>query len=671
MLVFTIGSRFRWNDENQLNQSILRHITRQQLLWPIRNIQPADGEVSNYWRQDYISMAPRPHQRASGIREAVQRLPVRGMAAYAGEYYRMHGCQLVPTSRLSITRHIRTLSHVAERCGSDAATLAGTLLHLWCRTAFPALPKPPLRYSKLVAAQAEVIAFVDVLGQLRFLEATYWLSSSYALLTERVYRKKLAMFFTPASLTDGLLDDLTEQGVDFASQSFMDPACGGAAFLTPIALRMLTSLKARGFTSLKSLKHIEKHLYGTDLDLTLCKLSKVFLCMALHKEIQETGYIPVFQIHRANSLTKLVSRLGTVDVVVCNPPYRKMKSEELEPLRAAFVDVIEAQPNLYCLFIALCVRLIRIGGRTALVTPTSFLSGQSFDRLRKFLIRNADIEHIGMVSDRQGVFIDVEQETALTVLRRRVEEDRTQTRASVSVVSGTGQYKRVGECLLPNTGLVWPVPRSASDVALLEAASKSRFRLSNYGYRVRIGAYVWNRDTRPTFESRKDAERAKAHTAMPLLWSSDIVSGKPLRLESSAARDGEHRFVDLGDKRHSSVVTSPCVVMQRVTSNDQPRRLVAAAVSTGTFRDFGGFIGENHVVIIEAISDKPALPPSKLAKLLSTRAVDRYFRCISGATNVSVFELNQLALPDPQAVKDALASGRSIDDAVNRAFNLA
>ena len=509
-----------------------------------------------------------------------------------------------------------------------------------------------------------------LLSQLTFLEATYWLSSAYAVLADEGYRKNLAMFFTPPSLTEGLLEDLAAQGVDFGSQSFMDPACGGAAFLAPIALRMRTALVAQGFTALEVLKHIERHLIGCDLDKTLCELSKHFLCMALHAEIQKANYVPSFNVHTANSLTILAACLGTADVVVCNPPYRKMTAEELEPLRDTYADVIEAQPNLYCLFIALCVRLLRISGHAALVTPTSFLSGQYFGRLRKFLMRNTDVEHIGMVSDRQGVFIDVEQETALTVLRRRAEEDHTQVRANVSVVSGAGQYTSVGECTLSNSGAAWPIPRSVDDVTLLKAAALSRFCLSDYGYRVRIGAYVWNRDKRPKFDSLQDARKAKAHTAMPLMWSRDIVPGCIVRLEDTSAYDGEHRFVDLGDKGHTSVVTSPCVVMQRVTSNDQPRRLVAAAVSPGVFDTYGGFIGENHVVIIEAVSDKPALPPTKLAKLLSAHAVDRYFRCISGAINVSAFELNQLALPDPQALREALADGRSMEEAVHLAFGL-
>lgn len=574
----------------------------------------------------------------------------------------------MPQSTPSISRCVRALGLVAARIGSDAPTVVGTVLRIWCKSACPGLPKPSLPYSKALAAESEVGTFVTQLNQLCFLEATYWLSSSYAMLVDEGYRKQLAMYFTPVSLTQGLLDDLALQGVDFGSQSFMDPACGGAAFLVPIAQRMQKALATKGFAPLKVLKHIEKHLYGADLDNTLCEMSKHFLCMALYDGISKTGYVPTFQVLQANSLTLLAVKLSTVDVIVCNPPYRKMTADELRPLRNIYAEVIQSQPNLYCLFFALCVRLLRNGGYAALVTPTSFLSGQYFGRLRNFLIDNTDVEHICVVSDRQGVFINVEQETALTVLRRRVREERKNVRTKVSVASGRGQYKRVGECLLASAGAVWPIPRTVEDVALLNAAMLAKFHLSDYGYRVRIGAYVWNRDQRPKYDSLQDAKRVNAHTAMPLLWSRDITAGGIVRLEDTSAFNGEHRFVDMGDKKHTSVITSPCVVVQRVTSNDQPRRLVAAAVSPSVFDTYGGFVGENHVVIIEAVSVKPALPPTKLAKLLSAYVVDRYFRCISGATNVSAFELNQLALPDPQLLRYATSRGRSIDEAANHAF---
>nr|WP_300976236.1 N-6 DNA methylase [Alkalimonas sp.] len=573
-------------------------------------------------------------------------------------------------SKLSLKRRIRALGLVLQRCNVDITTLIGTILRGWCDLSFPGLPEPPLPYSPSLSVESEVSEFVALLDQIGFLDATYWLSSSYAILAEDSYRKKMAMFFTPVSLTDGLLNDLADQGTDFGSQSFMDPACGGAAFLAPIALRMRTALLARGFAPRKILIHIEEHLHGTDLDTTLCELSKHFLCMALHDDILKTGYVPNFDVYQANSLTDLVYQMGKIDVVVCNPPYRKMTAEELKPLRTEYADVIDAQPNLYCLFITLCIRLLRDGGRAALVTPTSFLSGQYFSRLRKFLVNNTDIEHVGMVSDRQGVFMDVEQETALSVLRRRVEGDRAHACASVSVVSATGQYKSVGECVLPNYGLTWPIPRSVEDVALVRKLGSSKFRLSDYGYRVRVGAYVWNRDKRPKFESLEDAKRAKACSVVPLIWSRDISSRGVVQIEKDSKWNVEHRFIDLGMKSRSSLVESPCVVLQRVTSNDQPSRLVAATVPQYIFDIYGGFVGENHVVIIEQVVEQPVLSPTNLAELLSTYTVDRYFRCISGATNVSAFELNQLALPDPATLCRALTDVNTWDEAVDKAYQI-
>ncbi|WP_442783224.1 HsdM family class I SAM-dependent methyltransferase [Collimonas fungivorans] len=546
----------------------------------------------------------------------------------------------------------------------------GTLLSAWCNVDYKEIAQAELPVEKAFAADAKVVAFVDMLRAMTFLEAAYWLSSMYAMLSDENYRKTMAMFFTPTSLTNGLLDDLANQGVDFESQHFFDPACGGAAFLAPIAIRMRGSLKMKGVAARRILMHVESHLYGTDIDETLCELSRHFLRMALHTEICETGYQPQFKVHQADSLVELAPMFGKIDVVVCNPPYRKMASNEFDGLRELYDDVIEAQPNIYGLFIGLSVRLLKEGGLAALVTPTSFLSGQYFRKLRTFLVQNTEVAHIGMVSGRQGVFIDVEQETALTVFRRTSPSNRLQTTAKISVVSGSGQYENVGNCTLRNAGAVWPIPRSIEDVRLLKIAGISKFRFSDYGYRIRIGSYVWNRDKRSKYASISEVKKAKAYTALPLLWSRDISQDGRIEFDGEEMTGEEHRFVDLGNKNHRSAVTRPSVVLQRVTSNDQPRRLVAAPVPAQLFAMYGGFVGENHIVILEQDDDNPALNPSDMSKLLSTSTIDRYFRCISGAINVSAFELAQLALPDPARIKQEVRMGSSMDEAVIRSFGL-
>ncbi|WP_275100232.1 HsdM family class I SAM-dependent methyltransferase [Sedimenticola hydrogenitrophicus] len=566
-------------------------------------------------------------------------------------------------------RCVRGLRKTLHEHQVTPQAVIGAALASWCSASFPGLPRSRLPAPDTLRNAPAVVDFVDFIKSGELLESTYWFASAYAQLAGDECRKKLAMFFTPPSLTKRLLDDLAVTGIDFSDRNFCDPACGGAAFLAPIAMRMRDALRGKGATHAQVLEHVQAHLLGIDKDETLCNLSRHFLLMALHDEVVAVGVVPQFQVTLGDSLLMVPILAGTLDVVVCNPPFRKMSSVEVESYFNEFSDIIAGQPNLYTLFIMLCVKLLVPGGTCALVTPTSFLSGQYFSKLRTFLMTQTKVISIGMVSDRQGVFIDVEQETALTLARREDNGHALSTVAEVSVVSRDGNYVDVGKCSLPNSGAAWPIPRAESDVALLRSAATAQARLADYGYTVRIGGFVWNRDTRPTYPSARSAAQAKGEAAVPLLWSSDIAADGSLRFDGLPKPNKEHCFVNLGSKSHQSVVRRPSVLLQRVTSNEQPKRLVAAAVPKVILDTYGGFVGENHTVILEQVVSEPALSPKQLAQLLGTPTVERYFRCISGATNVSIFELNQLRLPDPNRLKMHLTQGLDIAEAARKALS--
>lgn len=390
--------------------------------------------------------------------------------------------------------------------------------------------------------------------------------------------------------------------------------------------------------------------------------------MALHDEVVATDIYPMLQVYQGDSLLHTKHLWGSLDVVVCNPPFRKMRAEEVAQYCHDFEHVVQGQPNLYALFIALCIKLLSTGGICALVTPTSFLSGQNFSRLRNYMMTQTTLLGIGMVGDRIGVFMDVQQETALTLALREETGHAPSTEAKVSLVARDGSYIDVGLCTLPNMGAAWPIPRLESDIPLLNNAAESRTGLSDYGYAPRIGAFVWNRDTRTTYTSAKTAVGACGDTIVPLLWSSDIAPNGFLRFSGEPKKNKEGCFVNMGAKDHRSIIRRPSVLLQRVTSNEQPRRLVAASVPFQLIATYGGFVGENHTVILEQISQEPALTPEQLVQLLGTPTVDRYFRCISGATNVSVFELNQLRLPDPGRLRNYLDQGFDMAIAARKAL---
>ena len=221
--------------------------------------------------------------------------------------------ELIHKEKQQFYRHARSCAIEISRYGPGLA--AETILTLWSNAQCPRLNCKDLTFSIKLANKPNIQNFVAWLRELPMLDSAYWLSSAYAIWSGEDYRKNLAMFFTPSSITRRLLDDLEHAGVSFADHSFFDPACGGAAFLAPIAERMRSALLAHGATSRQILDEVEQRLGGVELDAVLCKMSRHFLRMVLAVEIADAQFEPEFRITQANSLTEMNIFAGTFDVV--------------------------------------------------------------------------------------------------------------------------------------------------------------------------------------------------------------------------------------------------------------------------------------------------------------------------------------------------------------------
>ena len=573
---------------------------------------------------------------------------------------------MLPKENKIFLQRLQALQKDREITPEIAGTIAIALLYLWQVHSFPKLVPVSVPGMKKFSADPEVQSLANWILDRPFLEAAFWLSSAYALLVGRDHQSRYAMYFTPPTLADRLIDNLIESGASLTKHVWKDPACGGGAFLTPVAVRMVARLAQDKVRSDRIVKTVAKNLVGNDLDPILAKLSKNFITMAMYEHICRTKSVPELNIFVADSLKPVSFGEGLADVVICNPPYRKMTRAEVDVYRADFADVIEGQPNLYGLFIRRCLAIAGPGSLIGLLTPTSYLSGQNFSRLRKTLVSLSDVRQLDLVRQKEGVFLRVEQETALSIFQNRKGKSRERSATAVFILEGN-DFKEVGSFTAPTEGHAWSIPRDTGDAAILQGAGNGSFRLSDYGYAARTGAYVFYRDKRKTFATRPPMHDGQA--IFPLIWSSDITTDGNLIHGRANKQEKRDTYIDMTDLKHASVVTRPCVALQRITSADQGRRLIGAAVPADLLESTGGVVGENHVLFLEQTSGTSAITPHQLASILGSTIVDRLFRCISGAVNVSIFELNQLPLPSPEIVGRYLLSGKhAIDDAVRLAF---
>lgn len=565
-------------------------------------------------------------------------------------------------ARVRFGKCIASLRRLVDSGQASAEDVASAILFVWTQRLQPdCAPRRAPRNTASLVVDSRVAVFVDWLRTLdKFEESAYWLATAYATLVGDETRTKRALYFTHPVLAERVIDSLLSQGASLLDDHWHDPACGGAAFLVPVALRMRNALQEKGCHPKEIVARISENLSGNDTSSTLISFSEAFLKLALASVIQEAGCELSVRITQGDGLRNW-RWSNRPTVVICNPPYRKLKAVEAAQYKATFREALQGQPNIYALFIEQALRIGRSYGLVGLLTPTSYLAGQHFSNLRRHICDASQIQSIDILGNRSSTFLNVEQETAITTIRTGEKPEHQDV--AVSVWSETG-FESVGLIRLRTDGEPWVLPRSAKDDALIRLAEKSPYRLRDYGYTPRVGAMVAYRSSRVTYSS---AESCIGRLVVPLIWATDITpQGEFVHGRQHRQRTPE-LFIEITSRYAPGVLSQPAVLLQRLTSSDQSRRLVAAAIPDEFLKKHSAYVCENHVVALMQ-EQGSEWKPIELAALLRTSLVDRVYRAISGSSNVGTYELSQMPLPCPRKLRTALSKGDDMESAVRKAY---
>ena len=499
--------------------------------------------------------------------------------------------------------------------------------------------RAPLQPFKTAELPPSAEALADSLGEtaaaLDAETAAYHIGLTYTCTLPRAHRASMGIYYTPPCLTARLIAQATASGVDWATCRVLDPACGGGAFLAPVARRILDELADCSPRIL--VENIANRLHGYEIDPFGAWLSQAALDAVLLPVTRTTGrQLPVV-VTICDSLRKSPPR-NRFDLVIGNPPYGRVSLAPDD--RARFRRSLYGHANLYGLFTDMALRHTRVGGVVAYVTPTSFLAGEYFKNLRALLGRDAPPATLDFVSTRKGVFDDVQQETLLATYKRGSEPAPVAVH-EISPVNGSDlAVDDAGSFAFPaDPSGPWILPRSSLQAPLVASLCDMKHRLADWGYTVSTGPLVWNR-YKDQLATRPGRNRH------PLIWAEAVTSDG--RFIWRAEKRNHTPWFEIRDGDDWLVTTSLCVLLQRTTAKEQSRRLIAAALPKDFLDDHGAVVIENHLNMLRPLEKRPPVPAAVLAAFLNTAAADRAFRCVSGSVAVSAYELEALPLPAPE-----------------------
>ncbi|CAN0506836.1 unnamed protein product, partial [Phaeothamnion confervicola] len=172
-------------------------------------------------------------------------------------------------------------------------------------------------------------------------------------------RRDQAAYFTPPYLANAVLDLACEFGFDLATHTALDPAAGGAAFLSTIAGRM----SAAGVDTASICSRLE----GAEIDRGLARISRMLVAERL--QLGKTSAVKIAAMDALNAPWE-----HAFDLVVANPPYGRVTADSLPNERWREV-AHSGHINKYAVFTELCFRAAKDGALVALVIPSSFRTG--------------------------------------------------------------------------------------------------------------------------------------------------------------------------------------------------------------------------------------------------------------------------------------------------------
>ena len=271
-----------------------------------------------------------------------------------------------------------------------------------------------LMEKKLNISDEQFSVCLDVIKSYSFIEDGYeGIDGSFEYIISREKKGAKGQFFTPRYLVDFCVNILNPK----ANESILDPAAGSGAFLYHAYLHG----KING-----------SDLWGFDFDNTATRVARLLMYV---------GAVKGAHIHKVNSLLKNTVRTSLFekglseisitiedilriekkkdlfDVIITNPPFA---GEIIEP------DILESYEISYgktrierdVLFVERCIRLLKSGGRMAIVLPDSIFGSKGNETLRRWIYDTCRV--VGVVGIPRNAFMPhTAVKTSILFLQKR------------------------------------------------------------------------------------------------------------------------------------------------------------------------------------------------------------------------------------------------------------
>jgi adenine-specific DNA-methyltransferase len=462
--------------------------------------------------------------------------------------------------------------------------------------------------------------------------------------TSAEYRKERGQVFTPPEVARYMAALLSPNSTEYC---LLDPGAGIGSLTAAVCERLI---------QLRSPRRITAHLFENDRRIVPLLSRNLENCQRL---LSVAGHRLDYVVHDEDFVLTASSGLDgqktfdcrtaatRFDAVIMNPPYFKVRKDSAYARRMA--GIVHGQPNVYAFFMASAAALLKEDGELVAITPRSFCNGPYFRAFRQWLFERVALDHIHVFESRTDTFqqSSVLQESIITKVHRLGRQTRTVTITSSFGRNLDGPLARSDaplDNIVDNShgDAVIRIPGGSDDHRVMELVESFPARFADVGLRISTGPVVLFRATEFLLEN------GDRDGLVPLLMPHNV---KRFETVWPVKKNGKPVAIRLcRDSMRLLRPTQNYVLLKRFSAKEERRRLVAGCFLRAVGR--ASHIGiENHLnYVYRADRELSEDETFGVAAIFNSSLFDRYFRIISGTTQVNATEIRSMNFPDLRTI---------------------
>ncbi|MCL2245825.1 MAG: N-6 DNA methylase [Lentimicrobiaceae bacterium] len=472
------------------------------------------------------------------------------------------------------------------------------------------------------------------------------LGAAYTQTVSQTFKKDNGQFFTPQAIAQfmGSLVSTNKTQIDI-----LDPGCGTAILTCGLVENLVEKNPAVEIINLVA--------YETDSNLiSLSEKSLSYLKDWLSKKGISFNHIICvhdFIMEHYDCLNppslNFSDEKQDFDFIISNPPYFKLPKEDCR-VKAAQI-IIDGQPNIYSIFLAIAARMLKEDGEMIFIVPRSFTSGRYFNSFRNYFFNYVQIDFIHLFDSRKDTFSrdNVLQETL--ILKAKPKNSKAnEPQMIVSTCNGLQDIEQSKQKTylqkdlidLKSKEKIIHLPTNSKEEAIIDLFKSWNGSLNQYNIQISTGPVV-------AFRMEDCIKGTPEEESVSLYWLHNVTK---MEVNYPVQKPNKGQYIQICEQTQSYLIPNRnYIFLRRFSAKGDKSRLIAAPYFSlpGTSRYVGIENKLNYIYRPKGHLSRTEV--MGIAALLNSNLFDTYFRTFNGNVNVSATELRAMPLPPLETIK--------------------